>query len=57
VNLFQHIFLNKISHYSYQSLVANRDKLRYPSHLTDEEWRHIEPLSRVPTRALLPILC
>ena len=22
----------------------NRDKLRYPSDLTDEEWRHIEPL-------------
>ena len=22
----------------------NRDKLRYPSDLTDEEWDHIEPL-------------
>ena len=22
----------------------NRDKLRYPSDLTDEEWAHIEPL-------------
>lgn len=22
----------------------NRDKLRYPSDLTDEEWTHIEPL-------------
>src|SRR4249919_1304083 len=22
----------------------NRDKLRYPSDLTDEEWSHIEPL-------------
>ena len=22
----------------------NRDKLRYPSDLTDAEWRHIEPL-------------
>ena len=22
----------------------NRDKLRYPSHLTDAEWAHIEPL-------------
>jgi transposase len=22
----------------------NRDKLRYPSDLTDEEWNHIEPL-------------
>jgi len=22
----------------------NRDKLRYPSDVTDEEWRHIEPL-------------
>jgi transposase len=22
----------------------NRDKLRYPSDLTDEEWRHMEPL-------------
>mgnify|MGYP002839293512 FL=1 len=22
----------------------NRDKLRYPSDLTDEEWVHIEPL-------------
>ncbi len=22
----------------------NRDKLRYPSDLTDDEWSHIEPL-------------
>ena len=27
----------------------NRDKLRYPSDLTDAEWAHIEPL--IPTRA------
>ena len=26
----------------------NRDKLRYPSDLTDEEWAHIEPL--IPPR-------
>jgi len=26
----------------------NRDKLRYPSDLTDEEWRHVEPL--IPPR-------
>ena len=24
----------------------NRDKLRYPSDLTDAEWAHIEPLIR-----------
>jgi hypothetical protein len=23
----------------------NRDKLRYPSDLTDAEWQHIEPLN------------
>ena len=26
----------------------NRDKLRYPSDLTDAEWAHIEPLIRLP---------
>ena len=25
-------------------LKYNRDKLRYPSDLTDDEWSHIEPI-------------
>ena len=29
----------------------NRDKLRYPSDLTDAEWRHIEPLIPEPSVA------
>ena len=28
----------------------NRDKLRYPSDLTDEEWAHVEPLIPPATR-------
>ena len=30
----------------------NRDKLRYPSDLTDDEWSHIEPI--IPPAGLPP---
>ena len=32
----------------------NRDKLRYPSDLTDAEWAHIEPLIPHPRRRRRP---
>jgi hypothetical protein len=30
---------------------CNRDKLRYPSDLTDDEWSHAEPLIPPPNMA------
>ena len=29
----------------------DRDKLRYPSYVTDEEWAHVEPLIPRPSAA------
>jgi hypothetical protein len=29
----------------------NRDKLRYPSDLTDDDWSHIEPLNQVSPKS------